>query len=77
MSSVKAVQVLLDSRGRLNAEKSNGVDVKADGNAEEDNSLKVDPIQVSCFYSWILQSRECFIRQTNISVGKHCYAYCA
>lgn len=47
LSSMKAVRVLLASRSSLNSEKSSNVDVKANNNAVETESQKVDPIQVS------------------------------
>lgn len=47
---MKAVQVLLASRARLNSGKSSGVDSKVDGNGMEIESQEVDPIQVSFFH---------------------------
>lgn len=48
---MKAVQVLLASRAKLNSGKSNSVDIKVDGNGMEIESQEVDPIQVSFFHS--------------------------
>ncbi|KAA8541521.1 hypothetical protein F0562_022673 [Nyssa sinensis] len=42
----EAVQVLLASRERLNTEKSNNLNIKADSSPVETESQKVDPIQV-------------------------------
>jgi len=48
---MKAVQVLLASRAKLNSGKSSSVDIKVDGNGMEIESQEVDPIQVSFFRS--------------------------
>lgn len=48
---MKAVQVLLASRAKLNSGKSSSVDINVDGNGMEIESQEVDPIQVSFFRS--------------------------
>jgi hypothetical protein len=48
---MKAVQVLLASRAKLNSGKSSSVDIKVDRNGMEIESQEVDPIQVSFFRS--------------------------
>ena len=48
---MKAVQVLMASRARLNSGKSSSVVNKVDGDGMEIESQEVDPIQVSFFHS--------------------------